>query len=38
MEYGYNVTSSDISEIALRKVNEFNNNIVKIDMRENYHF
>ena len=38
MEYGYNVTSSDISEIALRKVSEFNNNIVKIDMREKLPF
>lgn len=38
MEYGYNVTSSDISEIALRKVNEFNNNTVKIDMREKLPF
>ena len=34
MEYGYDVISSDISNIALDKVKEFNNNIVKVDMRE----
>ena len=33
MEYGYNVISSDISEIALNKVKEFNDNVVKLDMR-----
>lgn len=38
MEYGYNVTSADISEIALEKVNEFNNNTIKIDMRKNLPF
>ena len=38
MEYGYNVTSADISEIALKKVNEFNDNIMKIDMREKLSF
>ncbi len=34
MEYGYEVVSSDISDIALNKVNEFNDNIVKADMRK----
>ena len=34
MGYGYEVISSDISEIALRKVYEFNKNIVKADMRK----
>ena len=34
MDYGYEVTSSDISEIALNKVKEFNSNIVKLDMRK----
>ena len=32
-EYGYNVISSDISEIALNKVKEFNKNVLKLDMR-----
>ena len=33
MEYGYDVISSDISEIALNKVKEFNKNVLKLDMR-----
>ena len=32
MEYGYDVISSDISDIALNKVLEFNKNIKKLDM------
>ena len=38
MEYGYDVISSDISEIALNKVQEFNKNIVKADMRKSLPF
>lgn len=38
MEYGYNVISADISEIALKKVSEFNENIKKIDMSEELPF
>lgn len=38
MEYGYNVISADISDIALNKVKEFNNNVVKLDMREKLPF
>lgn len=34
MDNGYDVISSDISEIALNKVKEFNKNIVKADMRK----
>lgn len=34
MDYGYNVISADISDIALNKVKEFNTNTKKIDMRE----
>ena len=34
MNYGYEVTSADISNIALEKVKEFNNNVVKVDMEE----
>lgn len=34
MEYGYNVTSTDISDIALNEVKKFNNNIEKVDMSE----
>ncbi len=33
MEYGYDVISSDISEIALNKVREFNKDVIKLDMR-----
>lgn len=38
IEYGYNVISADISDIALNKVKEFNNNVVKLDMREKLPF
>ncbi len=38
MEYGYDVTSADISSIALNKVKEFNPNIIQIDMREKLPF
>ena len=38
MEYGYNVISADISDIALKKVSEFNENIKKIDMSEELPF
>ena len=34
MEYGYEVISSDISNIALNKVKEFNKNTINVDMRE----
>lgn len=34
MTYGYDVTSADISEIALNKVNEFNLNTIRLDMSE----
>lgn len=35
---GYSVISSDVSDIALKKVQEFNSKIVKIDMREKLPF
>lgn len=38
IEYGYEVVSSDISDIALSKVQTFNNNVKKVDMRENLPF
>lgn len=38
IEYGYNVISADISDIVLNKVKEFNNNVVKLDMREKLPF
>ena len=38
MEYGYNVISAVISEIALKKVSEFNENIRKFDMSEELPF
>ena len=38
MEYGYDVTSADISNIALNKVKEFNPNIIQLDMREKLPF
>ena len=38
MEYGYDVVSADISDIALNKVKEFNKNVVKIDMRNGLPF
>lgn len=34
LENGYEVISSDISNIALEKVKEFNSNVVNVDMRE----
>ncbi len=34
MDYGYEVTSADISKIALDVVREFNPNVVNVDMRE----
>lgn len=38
IEYGYNVISADISDTALNRVKEFNNNVVKLDMREKLPF
>lgn len=38
MSYGYEVTSSDISDIALEKVKEFNRNVIKLDMKEKLPF
>lgn len=38
MSYGYEVTSSDISDIALKKVKEFNSNVIKLDMKEKLPF
>lgn len=38
IDYGYNVISSDISDIALNKVKEFNKNIIKVDMRKKLPF
>ena len=38
MEHGYEVVSSDISNIALEKVKEFNSNVVNADMREKLPF
>lgn len=38
MEYGYDVVSADISNIALNKVKEFNNNIINVDMRKELPF
>ena len=38
MDYGYSVVSADISNIALNKVKEFNNNIINVDMRKNLPF
>ena len=36
MDMGYDVTSADISDIALAKVKEFNKNVIKFDMRETF--
>ena len=36
MKYGYDVMLIDISDIALNKLKEFNNNMAMIDMREEY--
>lgn len=38
MEYGYKVTSTDISEIAIEKVKEFNNDTKIVDMSEKLPF
>lgn len=38
MEYGYDVVSADISDIALNKVRDFNKNVVKLDMRNDLPF
>ena len=38
MEYGSDVVSADISNIALNKVKEFNNNIINVDMRKELPF
>ena len=38
IDLGYDVISSDISNIALEKVKEFNSNVVKLDMREKLPF
>ena len=38
MEYGMDVISTDISEIALNEVKKFNPNIKKVDMSENLPF
>ncbi len=38
IEYGYEVISSDISDIALNKVKDFNSNIIKLDMRNTLPF
>lgn len=38
IDYGYDVISADISDIALKKVKEFNNNIIKLDMRDKLPF
>jgi len=38
MSYGYEVISADISDIALEKVKEFNDNVVKVDMKEELPF
>ena len=38
MNNHYDVISSDISDIALEKVKEFNSNVLKLDMRDNLPF
>ena len=38
IKYGYDVISADISDIALNKVKGFNENIVKLDMRDKLPF
>lgn len=38
IKYGYDVTSADISEIALNKVKEFNKKVIKLDMRKKLPF
>ena len=36
MKYGYDVMSVDISNTALNKLKEFNNNMAMIDMKEEF--
>ena len=38
INYGYDVISADISDIALNKVKDFNPNVVKLDMRDRLPF
>lgn len=38
IKYGYDVISSDISDTALNKVKEFNENVMKLDMRNKLPF
>ena len=38
IEYGYDVLSTDISDIALNEVKKFNKNIEKLDMREPFKY
>ncbi len=38
IKYGYDVISADISDIALNKVKCFNENVVKLDMRDKLPF
>ncbi len=38
IKYGYDVISADISDIALNKVKDFNENVVKLDMRDKFPF
>lgn len=38
IKYGYDVVSADISDIALNKVKGFNENVVKLDMRDKLPF
>ena len=38
IKYGYDVVSADISDIALNKVKDFNENVVKLDMRNKLPF
>lgn len=38
IKYGYDVISADISDIALNKVKGFNENVVKLDMRDKLPF
>lgn len=38
IDYGFDVTSADISDIALKKVKEFNDNTIKLDMKETFPF
>ena len=38
LEKGYDVISADISSIALEKVKEFNNDVIRLDMRDSLPF